>query len=97
MIRSGIAWGKISRYSAYTMDRESRPPNLKPSECSEHESGVFEESTHFFSLEFWRESPSTDKDGAIWRGRIVHSQSGEHRYVRFFSELIRFIRHYLHP
>ena len=51
---------------------------------------------HSFIIKVWLEEAADEAGQAVWRGRITHVPSGEHRYFETLNEIASFIAPYLH-
>jgi len=46
--------------------------------------------THLFTLRLWREDLGAEQ--SEWRGKVVHTRSGEARYFRDCATLLAFVQ-----
>lgn len=54
-----------------------------------------ESTTHSFVIKIWLEETADEAGEAVWRGRVTHVPSGEHRYLTDLAEIAPFIMPHL--
>lgn len=59
--------------------------------ADEYGEELFEQANHCFTIDLWRERPSSAAHAAVWRGRITHIPSNSRRYVQTLDEITAFI------
>ena len=56
---------------------------------------MFEKTTHSFVIKIWLEQTQEELNHVVWRGRVVHVDTGERVFIKDYDEILSFISPYI--